>query len=265
MPTQEQEPLAVRRVGHGPPLVLVHGDFNDGPMAWRRQLASPGGRALLVPDRRGYGASPPLTERHSIAADAADILAVVDAAGIDAFDLAGHSYGGLVAIDTALRAPGRVRSLVLVEPPLLSLLPHDPDVIDLRERVAAVWQAAGAVDDDAIAEAFFAVVAGPADAERLRTSRGWPDLVRQARRAVQGVLPDAFPADSLDRLPPNLGVAVLSGGRSHPGLRAIARAIAHRRARTAFVHSPDQGHAAQFDTEAFTAALAAAGAAPVTG
>jgi pimeloyl-ACP methyl ester carboxylesterase len=50
--------------------------------------------------------------------------------------------------------------------------------------------------------------------------------------------------------------AVLAGGKSHPGLRASAEESARSRPGTAFVVAPNQGHAAQFDREAFAAALA---------
>lgn len=254
------EPIALRAFGEGPVLVLVHGDFNTGMMAWRRQAQEPGGRTLLIPDRRGYGDSPPLRSRHSIAGDARDVLAAVTASGVGTFDLAGHSYGGLVAIEMARTSPDRVRSLVLVEPPMLALLPDHPAVARLREQTAALWAAAPHLADDALAESFFGVLAGPADLARMKESRGWPDLVREARRALSGQSPAEYPATALADLAPALPVAVLAGGKSHPGLRAIAEEIVRRHPGAAFVVAPDQGHAAQFDREAFAAALVAAAA-----
>lgn len=251
------EPIAIRTFGEGPVLVLVHGDFNTGMMAWRRQAQEPGGRRLLVPDRRGYGDSPPLRSAHTIADDAEDILAAASATGVGSFDLAGHSYGGLVAVEMARIAPDRVRSLVLVEPPLLALLPDDTAVEELRERTSVLWAAAPTLPDEALAEAFFGVLVAAADLARMKESRGWPDLVREARRAMAGQPPSDYPASALAELPPDLPLAVLAGGKSHPGLRAIAEEIARRRPGTAFVVAPDQGHAAQFDRESFAAAVAA--------
>ncbi len=250
------EPIALRTFGEGSPLVLAHGDFNTGLMAWRRQAQEPNGRLMLVPDRRGYGASPPLRSPHTIAGDAADILDIATRAGIGAFDLAGHSYGGLVAIEMARIAPDRVRSLVLVEPPLLGLLPEHPAVGTLRERTSALWRGASGLSDEQLAEAFFGVLAGPPDLARMKESRGWPDLVREARRAISGQPPGDYPRGALNDLSPALPIAVLAGGKSHPGLRAIAEEIV-RRTGAAFVVAPHQGHAAQFDREAFAAALAA--------
>jgi pimeloyl-ACP methyl ester carboxylesterase len=44
------------------------------------------------------------------------LLAFVDAAGIDSYDLVGSSYGGSTAVMLAGLAPSRIRSLVLVSP-----------------------------------------------------------------------------------------------------------------------------------------------------
>ncbi|HEU5434617.1 MAG TPA: hypothetical protein VFU81_23285, partial [Thermomicrobiales bacterium] len=54
-----REPLAWREYGAGAPLVLIHGDFNDGMAAWGAQVdALAPRRRLLIVDRRGHGASP---------------------------------------------------------------------------------------------------------------------------------------------------------------------------------------------------------------
>jgi pimeloyl-ACP methyl ester carboxylesterase len=252
------QPLATKTVGDGPALILIHGDFSTGHMTWRRQLERPRGRRLVVPDRRGYGSSPPLHEPHTVAIDVRDILQVADDEGLDRFDLAGHSYGGLVAIAVAAAAPARARSLVLVEPPLLALLPGDPDVARLREQTTGIWADAGSMDDDEIAARFFEIVAGASGAATLRSSPGWPAIVKETRRAIRGQPADRFPADALASIDPAMGVAVLSGGRSHPGLQAISREIARRMPRAALICAPEHGHAAHFDEMSFAAALAAA-------
>ncbi len=41
---------------------------------------------------------------------------------IDTVVLVGHSYGGLMALDFALRYPHRIKSLILIEPPVFYLL-----------------------------------------------------------------------------------------------------------------------------------------------
>ncbi len=94
----------------GPPLVLIHGwalslDYWD-PVA--PQLAAK--RGLLRYDRRGFGATQGPYDP-ALACD--DLLALLDAAGIDRACLVGMSQGARVAIHTAIRAPQRVSGLVL--------------------------------------------------------------------------------------------------------------------------------------------------------
>lgn len=251
-----RSPIFAARHGSGAPLLLVHGDFNTGAQAWRRQIAEPNGRELLVIDRRGYGESVPADPPFTFAADADAILAAADAAGWDRFDLAGHSYGGLVAIEATRRAPERIRSLMLIEPPYSQLLPDHPEVAAMWRGIGKVWASAGDMSDDEIAEGFFAVVAGPEETARMRTSRAWPALAAQARRAVAAESPAEYPEAAIADLPAGLPVAVLTGLQSNAGLQAIAREL-HRRIPGATLHvSPEAGHAVQFDRAVFDEAVA---------
>lgn len=80
---------------------------------WWPGVAGPDGaldplsRRLLSVDFLGEDASP----FPSIADQAEAVLALADAAGLDRFSLAGASYGGVIALEIAVRAPDRVRKL----------------------------------------------------------------------------------------------------------------------------------------------------------
>jgi pimeloyl-ACP methyl ester carboxylesterase len=52
--------LDVERVGSGPPVVLVHGSTVDARRTWRHQLALAERWTLCVPNRPGFGSTPPL-------------------------------------------------------------------------------------------------------------------------------------------------------------------------------------------------------------
>ena len=65
-------------------------------------------------DNRGIGAGPALDGPLTIEQMAADALAVMDRLGVDRFHVVGHSMGGVIAQDVALRWPERVASLALV-------------------------------------------------------------------------------------------------------------------------------------------------------
>jgi pimeloyl-ACP methyl ester carboxylesterase len=93
-------------------VVLLHGQ--PGSAADWRPLAGllPDTLRVLALDRPGYGAS-----RHAAGGfdvNARAVLADLDARGIDRAVLAGHSYGGGVALRLAQLAPGRVEALVLL-------------------------------------------------------------------------------------------------------------------------------------------------------
>jgi proline iminopeptidase len=110
--------LFVRRVGTGPPAVVLHG----GPGAHHDYLL-PGfdalaeGRELLYYDQRGGGRSPvardvPVGWTEQVA----DLEALRARWGFERLTLAGYSWGGLLALLYALTHPGRVERLALVSP-----------------------------------------------------------------------------------------------------------------------------------------------------
>jgi pimeloyl-ACP methyl ester carboxylesterase len=108
--------LAYEEVGSGPPVLLVHG--TDGAV-WDplpEMLASAGQRAIFY-HRRGFGASAcaPIKDPPRHTADAAALLERLDAAPAI---VVGHSMGGVISLDLAIRRPDVVRALVLIEPPL---------------------------------------------------------------------------------------------------------------------------------------------------
>jgi putative hydrolase of the HAD superfamily len=247
-----------REFGSGSPLVLIHGDFNDGPSAWSRQLESLAAHhRLIVVDRRGHGASPRDPRPYTFASDAADVLAVADRAGAAGFHLAGHSYGGLVAIEVARRAPARVRSLHLLEPPYLSLLPDPPEVAPLIARGMEIQRLATTAEPHETAETFFAMLAGNAGMERLRSSSGWPSVVREAGRLGDAEYASLYPSSALDDLKLAVPVKIYSGGRSHPGLQAVARRLTELIPGSELVVLPDATHAVQYAGEPFDRELLA--------
>jgi pimeloyl-ACP methyl ester carboxylesterase len=255
------EPICYREVGSGPPLLLVHGDFSDGPGAWSLQLESLSGHhRLIVVDRRGHGRSPREPRPYTIAGDATDVLAVADQAGADRFHLAGHSYGGLVAIEVARRAADRVRSLHLLEPPYLMLLPRHPAVAPLIARGREIRRMASAWGPEQTAEAFFAMIAGDAGLARLRASQGWTMVVREAGRFAETEFATEYPRAEIGDLRLKSPVRVYAGGQSHPGLYALAHRLAEVIPGAGLVILPAATHAVQRAGRPFDLALLAVAA-----
>ncbi|MEV4491481.1 alpha/beta hydrolase [Micromonospora coxensis] len=102
--------LAYDDLGSGSAVVLLHAGIADRRM-WRGQLAALAERHRVIAlDLRGYGESelPPSPFAHHD-----DVVGLLDALGIERAALVGCSFGGAVAIDTALTHPTRVSALAL--------------------------------------------------------------------------------------------------------------------------------------------------------
>lgn len=252
-------------IGSGPPLLLVHGGLSNGLATWERQISTlPTLHRLLVPDRRGHGRSPREPRPYTIERDAADVLHVADLASVPGFHLGGHSYGGLVALEVALRAPERVLSLHLIEPPYLALLPDDPDVRALDERVQKIRTEGAGKGAQWTATEFLTALSGPASVERMRSGSAWPLLVREASRLLHEEYAGEYPPERLQHLHLRMPVRVYTGGRSHPALRKVARRLSESIAGSRLIEVPDAGHAVQargerFDQELLAVTMASEG------
>ena len=98
--------------GEGSPILLVMGAVYSSQM-WYPVLPALTARHRVIRfDNRGTGGST-ATRVASISDMARDGLAVLDAAGVESAHVYGVSLGGVVALQLALEAPDRVRSLVL--------------------------------------------------------------------------------------------------------------------------------------------------------
>jgi pimeloyl-ACP methyl ester carboxylesterase len=109
--------------GAGPRVVLVHGAIINGAAAWSKQKPLADRWQLVVVNRPGFVPNPP-ERRCDFAADAVGIAELLD----EPAHLVGHSYGGLIALLAASFRPESVRTLTVVEPPVMSLLRGDPDI-----------------------------------------------------------------------------------------------------------------------------------------
>lgn len=111
---RDEARIAYERAGSGPAVLLLQGVGLEG-RAWAPQTEHLASRfTAITVDNRGIGASTDPGGSLSIEEMAADALAVMDAEGVERFHVVGHSMGGVIAQDLALRAPARVASLSLL-------------------------------------------------------------------------------------------------------------------------------------------------------
>jgi pimeloyl-ACP methyl ester carboxylesterase len=107
--------LAYEDKGAGMPLVLIHGHPFDRTM-WAPQVAAfAGSHRVIVPDLRGYGASPVTPGIVPLSTFAEDIAQLLDTLGIDRFVLGGLSMGGQIAMECYRLFGERIRGLVLAD------------------------------------------------------------------------------------------------------------------------------------------------------
>jgi len=119
--------LDVERIGRGPTVVLVHGSIVGARQTWRKQRALALSWTLVMPNRPGFGDSPPL-KRGDFAVEAeliAELLGKSESES-EGSHLIGHSYGAVIALLAAAARPSSVRSLIVSEPGLLGLAAGDP-------------------------------------------------------------------------------------------------------------------------------------------
>jgi len=184
--------LAYRENGSGEPVVLVHGTGSD-LRTWDGQIGPLSARHRTIAYSRRY-ARPNVDIEVGVddqmlphVEDLAGLLGTLD---IPAAHLVGHSWGGFIALLTAIRHSQRVRSLVLLEPPVLPLFvgtpPRPSEILGLlvrrpRTALAIIKLGAGAFeparkahlrgDDEAGLRAFGRGVLGKASFEALSEAR----------------------------------------------------------------------------------------------
>jgi pimeloyl-ACP methyl ester carboxylesterase len=119
--------------GQGDPLVLIMG-YAARSAHWGEEFRDLLARRFRVIslDNRGTGESDKPAEDWTMEDMAADVVAVMDAAGLRDAHVAGISMGGMVAQQLALSHPERLRTLTLI-----STHPGGPDAVQPTEAATA--------------------------------------------------------------------------------------------------------------------------------
>lgn len=109
--------VSLIEAGSGEPTVYLHGfadvhGVENGLMAFHEGLAAH--TRLIAPAHPGCNGSDDLPGPHSIEDVIFHYLEVFDALGLRDFNLVGHSVGGWIAAEIAVRHPEKVRKLALI-------------------------------------------------------------------------------------------------------------------------------------------------------
>jgi pimeloyl-ACP methyl ester carboxylesterase len=132
-------PVAVRRGGEGPPLLVLHDELGfPGWMSWNDRLATT--HELIVPMQPGYGQTPKVDWIRSYRDLAGFYARMVREQGWRGVPVIGFSAGAYIAAEMAAACPDIFSRMVLVGP--LGLRPTDGEIFDflavtIRTHVAA--------------------------------------------------------------------------------------------------------------------------------
>jgi pimeloyl-ACP methyl ester carboxylesterase len=213
--------------GEGDGILCIHGT-GGSTLGWRAAAAELArlGRVIAY-DRRGCGRSerPVPYERTSVPEHADDAAALLDALAAAPAVVVGRSYGATVGVDLALRHPGTVRALILLEGDApRELAPGAARWVDaLGERLRAEAARDGV---DAVGEALIDAVAGPGawatfpdEFQRGLTANG-PAILAELRGEWW------LPADAAALATLDQPVLLVTAADSPPPLREPTEALA---------------------------------------
>ena len=269
--------LEYREAGVGEPVVLVHGGISDHRI-WQvqREALSENYRAISYSCRYHWPNAPASPDAEQpVDEHVGDLIALVTELGAAPSHLVGNSFGGLLCLLAAIRAPDLVRSLVLLEPfalPLLVSMPPRPlDLLKLalhHPRTAAAIVHFGARglgpaqtafergDLEKGLQIFIRAVLGRRGVEQMtdaRREQAHENLETFASQLTRGTFPSTNHADVRSISAPTL---LLTGAQSPPMMGLLTDRVHDFLPRAERVEIPAASHDAHVDNpSAVTAAI----------
>jgi non-heme chloroperoxidase len=214
--------------GAGEPIIFVHGGLVDyrewEPVA---RLLSDRYRTITYSRRYNHPNRNRMeTRAHSAAVEAEDLAALIRELGLGPAHLAGISYGAYAALLTAQRHPELVRSLVLVEAPLVGWATALPGGRELHDEFMSMWRGSGAAYErgDSLAALSAAIdwFVAPGALPRIP-----PQYVASLMGNIHEWGAITVSSDPFPELPPaavgsiEAPILMISGGRSYPLFRLL--------------------------------------------
>ena len=234
MPTLEARgvEIAWSERGEGLPVLLIHETAATGGI-WEPLASVLSGSARAISyDRRGWGSSsvPEDYRRTTVEEQSEDAVELIETAADDPAVVCGAGLGAMIALDLLLRRPDLVSGAILIEPPLLQLLPMATEALsDDRLRLEGAARSAEEVIDLYVSGALPAL--GPG------VSRLPEPMAATARDRSASVLAELGIAASWRMPMPRLASAeresaIVTSESTPPLLRDVAAALTGRLAGT---------------------------------
>jgi pimeloyl-ACP methyl ester carboxylesterase len=210
-------------------VVLLHSALGDSRL-WRRQVEALRPQFdVVAPDLPGWGTNPLPREPFSFVDAVAEHLPAA---------LVGNSFGGSVALRTALAYPDRVSKLVLVD----TGLPAWDWTEEMRDYWAAEEAAIDAGDLDAATEINLDFWIAPQHREEVRPQQRLALELQTAHEEPEVLWPEPAPISSLP-----MPTLVVVGELDKPDFRAIAQHLAEEIPDADLAVVPGAGHLVGID------------------
>jgi pimeloyl-ACP methyl ester carboxylesterase len=205
-------------------VILLHSALGDSRL-WKRQVpALEREHHVLAPDLPGWGDNPMPAEPYSFVDFVAELLPGV---------LVGNSFGGAIALRTALAHQDRVERLVLVG----SGLPAWDWTEEMRTHFAAEEEVFEAGDLDGAAELNMEFWVKPEHRDEVRPQQRRALELQSAHEEPELLWPELPPLSSLE-----LPTLVVVGADDHADFQAIAQHLAEQIQDAELVVVPGAGH-----------------------
>jgi 2-hydroxymuconate-semialdehyde hydrolase len=195
--------------GSGRPVVLIHGS-GPGVSAWANwRLVIPGLAKqfrVIAPDMAGFGYTDrPAGFAYNKAAWVAQVISMLDALGLEKADLVGNSFGGAIALATAIQHPARVGRLVLmgsvglsfpITPALDAVWGYTPSIENMRGLLDIFAYDRSLVNDE-LAELRYRASIQPGFQESFAAMfpaprQRWVDALASAEEAIRAIPHEAL-------------------------------------------------------------------------
>lgn len=262
--------LFVNETGSGDPIIFVHGIPTDYRI-WDSQQAelSKEFRTISYSRRAAYpNQNPGNATESTIERNSDDLVNLIQGLGIANTHLVGHSYGGFVSLYTAWKRPELVKSLVLVEPAIPSILVKNEksplEVIGFLFSNPGAAMSARRFQNGKLRAALKAYESGDFKAavknfyDGIREKDG---AFEQAPQSIQklmldngqtiGELESIFPIlTKADAAKITIRTLLLKGDQSPKWLRAIVDGLGQSMPKSSVVEVPGSGHLPHIDNPA---------------
>ncbi|HJU48501.1 MAG TPA: alpha/beta hydrolase [Gaiellaceae bacterium] len=232
-------------LGSGEPALLLTTGWCSTKERWSRvaDLCAEH-RRVLSTEWRGHGDSDPSPGDFGLEEMVADVLAVVDDAGVERFVPCAASHSGFVALELRRRHPERVPKLVHVDwyvvpppPPYRAVLQQltGDDWPAARDKLFEIWTAGNDAPE----------ITGAIDVMRRHGEDMWQ---RSGREIIAGYDREESPTTAWDALDPHVPVLHLYGQPRDPAFLAVQEEYAASRPWFTVRQLPGVTHFAMLET-----------------